>query len=150
MVSKRFDLEADYARTLLPLARMWRQAADRALTGLGVSASAGWALVQVGRMGDDVGQTDLAAQLDITGASLVRLLDQMTTLDLVGRKRDPVDARVSRVRLTDKGRSLALRIEQELTQLRRDMLAGISDTDLAIALGVAERLGDRFSRKRGL
>jgi MarR family transcriptional regulator for hemolysin len=148
MACKRSELEADYARTLLPLARMWRQAADRALDGMGVSAASGWALVQVSRLGADVRQTDLARELDITGASLVRLLDQMAAADLVERVRDTVDARVSRVRMTDAGRRLAASIEDALSTLRHDMLAGISDAELAAALRVAETLATSFMRRR--
>lgn len=141
-------MELAFARTLLPLARMWRQAADRALSGIGVSAATGWALVQVGRLGDDVRQTDLARELDVTGASLVRLLDQMVVSGLVERHRDAVDARVSRVRLSEHGRTLVTRIETAFAALRADMLSGESDADLTTALAVAERLEARFARTR--
>ncbi len=149
MASERYTLESAYARTLLPLARMWRQAADRALSGMGVSSTAGWALVQVGRMGDDVRQTDLARELDVTGATLVRLLDQMVASDLVVRHKDPVDARVSRIRPTERGRELLSSIEATFAALRADALSGVSDQDLATALRVAEHLEARFQRRRG-
>ncbi|MES3100347.1 MarR family winged helix-turn-helix transcriptional regulator [Sphingomonas faeni] len=149
MTSPRAILESAYARTLLPLAKMWRQAADRALRDMNVSASTGWALIQVGRLGDDVRQTDLAAQLDVTQASLVRSIDQMTAAGLVERRRDPADARVSRIRLTDHGRALVTTIEAKFATLRAAMLDGVSNDDLATALRVAERLGARFIADRG-
>ena len=148
MTSARARLEASYARTLMPLARLWRQAADRALSDMCVSASTGWALVQVGRLGDDVRQTDLASELDVTQASLVRSIDQMTAAGLVERHRDPDDARVSRIRLTDRGRTLVTTIESKFATLRHAMLDGVSDDDLATALRVAERLGARFQGDR--
>ena len=148
MTSPRAVLESAYARTLLPLAKMWRQAADRALSDMNVSASTGWALVQVGRLGDDVRQTDLASQLDVTQASLVRSIDQMTAAGLVERRRDPADARVSRIRLTTHGRALVTTIEAKFSTLRAAMLDDVSDADLATALRVAERLGARFMADR--
>ncbi|MCK8456653.1 MarR family winged helix-turn-helix transcriptional regulator [Sphingomonas faeni] len=148
MTSSRAALESSYARTLLPLARLWRQAADRALSDMCVSASSGWALVQVGRLGDDVRQTDLATQLDVTQASLVRSIDHMTAAGLVERRRDPADARVSRIRLTDRGRTLVTTIEAKFTTLRHEMLEGVTDDDLATALRVAEQLGARFMADR--
>ncbi len=148
MTSPRAVLESAYARTLLPLAKMWRQAADRALRDMSVSASTGWALVQVGRLGDDVRQTDLAQQLDVTQASLVRSIDQMTAAGLVERRRDPADARVSRIRLTEHGRALVTTIEAKFASLRAAMLDDVSDDDLATALRVAERLGARFMADR--
>lgn len=149
MTSPRARLESSYARTLLPLARLWRQAADRALRDMELSASIGWALIQVGRLGDDVRQTDLASELDVTAASLVRSIDQMTAANLVERHRDPDDARVSRIRLTDHGRALVTTIEAKLATLRHTMLDGVSDADLATALRVAEQLGARFVADRG-
>jgi MarR family transcriptional regulator for hemolysin len=148
MTSPRLALESSYARTLLPLARMWRQAADRALSGMGLSASIGWALIQVGRLGDDARQTDLANELDVTQASLVRSLDQMVKGGLVERHRDTDDARVSRIRLTPHGRTLVATIEATLETLRRTMLDGVSDDDLATALRVAEKVGTRFQQDR--
>jgi MarR family transcriptional regulator for hemolysin len=149
MTSSRPALESSYARTLLPLARMWRQAADRALSDMALSASTGWALVQVGRFGDDVRQTDLANELDVTAASLVRSIDQMEAAGLVERHRDPQDARVSRIRLTDRGRTLVTTIETKFGMLRQAMLDDVSDEDLAAALRVADRLGARFMADRG-
>ncbi|MES3082902.1 MarR family winged helix-turn-helix transcriptional regulator [Sphingomonas faeni] len=145
MTSHRAILESSYARTLLPLAKMWRRAADRALSDMAVSASIGWTLVQVGRLGDDVRQTDLANELDVTQASLVRSIDQMSAANLVERRRDPADARVSRIRLTDHGRALVTTIEAKFASLRAGMLDDVSDGDLATALRVAERLGARFT-----
>jgi len=148
MTLPRLALESSYARTLLPLARMWRQAADGALSGMGLSASIGWALIQVGRLGNDARQTDLANELDVTQASLVRSLDQMVKGGLVERHRDTDDARVSRIRLTPHGCTLVARIEATLETLRRTMLDGVSDDDLATALRVAEKVGTRFQQDR--
>jgi len=148
MKSPRQTLESAYARTLLPLARMWRQAADEALREMALSASIGWTLVQVGRLNDDVRQTDLAAELDITAASLVRLLDQMTAAGLVERRADPEDARVKRVTLTKHGAAMVATIEERFRTLRGAMLADISDDDLTTALSVAQRLAIRFGQER--
>jgi len=100
-------------------------------------------------MGDDVRQTDLARELDVTGATLVRLLDHMVAAGLVERRKDSVDARVSRVRPTARGRELLSSIEDTFAALRADTLVGVSDEDLANALAVAEHLEARFVRKRG-
>ena len=116
---------------------LWRQAADRALSDMCVSASTGWALVQVGRLGDDVRQTDLASQLDVTQASLVRSIDQMTAAGLVERRRDPADARVSRIRLTAHGRALVTTIEAKFATLRAaSSLTGVTTFDFVSAQGV--------------
>jgi MarR family transcriptional regulator for hemolysin len=100
-------------------------------------------------MGDDVRQSDLAAELDVTAPSLVRVVDQLAEAGFVERRRDPVDARVSRVCLTPAGRSLATRIEASFTTLRSEMLLDVSDQDLVTALRVAGQLEARFASTRG-
>ncbi|QYE33809.1 MULTISPECIES: MarR family winged helix-turn-helix transcriptional regulator [Sphingosinicellaceae] len=148
-MGERSDLEGAYARTLLPLGRSWRQAADRALANLDVSAACGWALVQLGRLGDNIRQTDLARELDITGPSLVRLLDQLAAARMIERIADAADRRVSRVRLTDAGASLLTTIEGVLADLRHNILAGLSDVELANALTVARHVENIVGRPRG-
>lgn len=103
----------------------------------------------MGRLNENVRQTDLANQLDVTPASLVRTLDQMVAADLVERHRDPADARVSRIRLTPGGRALITTIEMNFAALRRKMLDDVSNDDLATALRVAEHLSAKFMADRG-
>lgn len=149
LMERRLSLEASYVRTLLPLGRGWRQAADRALANLDVSASCGWALVQVGRLGDNVRQTDLAAELDITGPSLVRLVDQLAVAGKIERVPDASDRRVSRIRLTASGRAMLVAIEAVLADLRHEILAGLSDTALQAALDVARHIEKHVARPAG-
>lgn len=148
MTSDRLSVEAAYARTLLPLARMWRAAADRALSGFGLSAAGGWALIEVGRLGGEVRQSDLAAKLDVRAASLVRVVDLLAEAGLVSRRGDPADGRVSRIGLTDRGRAMVERIETTLAGLRMETLADIPDGDLTAALRVARAVEARFASSR--
>ena len=149
MTSERLEIEAAYARILLPLARLWRAAADRALSGMGLSAAGGWALVEIGRLGGDIRQSDLAAKLDVTAASLVRVIDRLAANGLVTRRGDPVDGRVSRIGLTEPGHALADRIETAFARLRSESLSGLSDDDLETALRVARHIETRFALARG-
>lgn len=133
-------MEADFGRVLLPLARRWRAEADRAVAGLGLSHASGWVLLHVGRLGENVRQSDLAAALDMQGPSLVRLIDRLESDALVGRRPEAGDRRINRVSLTPAGRALVEHIEGALTILRHEMLDGIDDTDLAIATDAMHRL----------
>lgn len=141
-MENRQHLEAAIAGRLPPLARVWRRLADRALSDLGISTATGWALVHVRRLGGDVRQTDLAAQLEITNASLVRLLDQLAAAGLVVRRTDGVDARVKRIALTDLAAPLVEGIEARLAELRAHLLRDVDDDRLAVAIDVLERLGE--------
>ena len=144
MNSDRSLAEAEFARVLLPLARRWRTVADRAVAGLGLSNATGWLLLHVGRLGDAVRQTELAAALDIQGASLVRLVDQLEQAGLVERVRDALDRRANRVALTDAGRAMVGEIEGALGAIRQAMFDGIADEQLAIANDVLSLLDRRI------
>ena len=147
----RYALEAAFGRRILPLSRRWRAAADRALADCGVSSAAGWALLHVGRLGDDVRQGELVAELDMQGASVVRVLDQLEASALLTRAADPADRRTNRIRLTDAGRELVGRIEESLAALRRDLMEGVPDSALAVAEGVLQLIDQRMLllRERG-
>jgi MarR family transcriptional regulator for hemolysin len=145
---ERHDLEAAFGRRLLPFSRRWRAAADRALLDVGLSSAAGWALLHVRRLGDDVRQGDLVAELDMQGASVVRVLDQLEAGGLLARAADLADRRTNRIQLTDAGGALVGRIEQALTGLRGELTEGISDSALAIADAVMERIDQRMAMLR--
>jgi MarR family transcriptional regulator for hemolysin len=144
MKSERYLVEASFGRRLLPLSRRWRKAADRALEDVGLSSAAGWALLHVGRLGDDVRQADLVAELDMQGASVVRVLDQLEAGELLTRAADSSDRRTNRIRLTSSGRALLGRIEEKLATLRQELTEGIPDSALAIADAVLERIDQRM------
>jgi MarR family transcriptional regulator, transcriptional regulator for hemolysin len=144
MISNRVSLEASFGRRLLPLSRRWRAAADRALADCGVSSAAGWALLHVGRLGDDVRQSELVTELDMQGASVVRVLDQLEAAALLTRRPDADDRRANRLLLTDTGRELVGRIEEALAALRRDLMDGVPDSALAVADGVLQLIDQRM------
>ncbi len=140
--------EAVFARRLLPIARRWRQAADLALSELGLSDANGWVLVHVGRTDEGVQQGALADMVDISDASLVRRLHQLEAAGLITREQDPANRRANYVRLTKEGRAQASRIETAFAALRDGLLADVDDAELATANTVLERLDRRIARQR--
>jgi MarR family transcriptional regulator for hemolysin len=147
-MSLRAEAEAEFARRILPLARRWRAEADRAVADLGLSDATGWLLIHVGRLGDGARQIDLAAALDIQGASLVRLVDQVETAGLVERRTDPQDRRANRIFLTEAGRVMAGQIETSLRAIRQHLFEGVDDRDLDTANRVLASLDQRMLAQR--
>jgi len=144
----RSAAEARFARRLLPIARRWRTAADSALAALGLSNANGWVVLQIARMNEGVRQGALAEELDISGASLVRLLDQLERTGLVVRTADAGDRRTNRLSLTEKGRALADEIEGAFAALRATLLADVNDADLAAVNAVLDRIDARIAGER--
>jgi MarR family transcriptional regulator for hemolysin len=148
MIIDRQQMEADFGRSILPLARRWRAEADRTLAALGLSHASGWALLHVGRLGDKVRQSDLAAAIDMQGPSLVRLIDLLETDHLVERHAETSDRRINRICLTDAGRALVGRIEDALQSIRHEMLDGIDDEALTVATQVLQQIDRRIAERK--
>lgn len=146
MVTDRHSAEAAFGRHLLPVARRWHRAADKAIRALGLSNANGWVLVHVSRTEAGIQQGALAEMVDIKGASLVRRLDQLEAARLVMREPDPRNRRANHVRLTTEGRALAGRIEAAFAQLRTTLLTDIAEEELATANSVLTRLDRRIAR----
>jgi MarR family transcriptional regulator for hemolysin len=93
-------------------------------------------------LGDGVRQVTVAQAAGMESPSLVRLLDQLCAAGVVCRTEDPTDRRAKSLSLTEKGRELALSIENELLRLRRDVLKNVDIVDLEATLRVLKAFED--------
>lgn len=128
--------EAEFSATLLLLGRAWRRRVDEAVGPLGLSEATAWPLVLIRRGGGGMRQGAVAEALGIEGPSLVRLLDQLCAAGLVERHDDKLDRRAKTLHLTERGATLAERVDLLLEGVRRELLAGVSAEDLAACLRV--------------
>ncbi len=71
-------------------------------------------------------QTHLAACAGIEPPTMTRMVDRVERAGLVERRRDPEDARVSRVYLTERGRALREPVRRAWADLDRQTLAGFT------------------------
>ncbi|EJL27831.1 MarR family transcriptional regulator [Novosphingobium sp. AP12] len=148
-MTDRLALAHELATQLSPISRAWRQHADRILASLEISNSAGWALVHLERLGQGARQGDLARAIGITEASLVRTVQQLEREGLVERRADEDDRRANRLHLTAAGRTLARKAEKRLIELRVDLLEGVSDADLEVAVRLFDTVAARAADLRG-
>ncbi|MCJ1960734.1 MULTISPECIES: MarR family winged helix-turn-helix transcriptional regulator [Novosphingobium] len=132
----------------MSLARSWRQLADRVLASLEISNSTGYALLHLERRGGGMRQSDLAREIGITEASLVRTLQHLERAGLVSREGDPEDGRAKILDLTSEGARLARKIDARLIELRAELLDGISEEDLATTVEVLDLVAARINERR--
>ena len=121
---------------LLSSSRNWKRLCQSALINHGISEACAAPLLVIGRLGDGVRQVTVAHAAGIEGPSLVRLLDQLCANGFVCRAEDPLDRRAKSLCLTEAGRELADTLEARLVELRREVLAGVSQDDLEATLRV--------------
>lgn len=71
-------------------------------------------------------QAQLAARAGIEPPTMTRMVDRVARAGLVERRRDPADARVSRVYLTARGQALREPVRRAWADLDRQALAGFT------------------------
>lgn len=145
--SRKRDL-AHLTAGLLKLARVYRRTIDRHLANHNVSDARAVPVLQIARAGAAMRQHELAEAIGIEGPSLVRLLDQLCGAGLVERHPDPADRRAKTLHLTEQGRTLASIVEAALHDLRGELLADVSDADLAATLRTFAALDGAIARRR--
>ncbi|MDR3474740.1 MAG: MarR family transcriptional regulator [Devosia sp.] len=132
-MNKSTYLPRDFTSELVLAGRVWRRM-TRAVTARFAIGEAGAApLLWIGRMGEGVRQNTLAERIGIEGASLVRVLDELTAAGLVTRQPDPSDRRANLLYLTEKGREVTAAVEAEINELRERIFADVDGEDIAAA-----------------
>lgn len=129
-------LRRSVSSTLVVAARKWRRTCHGVLAAYNVSEACATPLLAASRLGEAVRQVTLAERVGIEGPSLVRLLDQLCAAGLVRRDEDPDDRRAKTISLTDEGRRVTAKMEEELVSLRAQVLNGLSRADLEATLRV--------------
>ena len=130
------------------VAKAWREELDRRLRPLGLTRVQWQALLLVARAGDGLTQRELADALDIGAPATVALVDRMERDDLVVRSAVAGDRRVKRVRSTPGSRRLLARIEATAGSLRQEILAGMSDVEVATLAALLHKARERIEAVR--
>ncbi|MEX3581667.1 MAG: MarR family transcriptional regulator [Burkholderia sp.] len=141
-MSNLHALRLAVSSTLVTAARKWRRTSDSLLTAYNVSEACATPLLIAGRLGEAVRQVTLAEHVGIEGSSLVRLLDQLCAAGLARRAEDPADRRAKTVTLTDEGRAVTAKMEEDLRVLRVRVLKSASRADLEATLRVLNAFND--------
>lgn len=85
-------------------------------------------------------QTELAAELELEGPTVVRLLDGMEALDLIARRAVAGDRRAKHVELTEHGARQAEVVAGISMRLRDTILVGSDAAAVGTALGVLQKI----------
>lgn len=139
---------SEFGLRLLYISRLLRREADAAVKRYGLSEATVLPVIQLSRMGDGVRQNTLTARLGIEAPSLVPQLDALEEAGYLARRADPTDGRAKMLYLTAQGRMLVKKIDPVLGEIRQELLAEISDADLAACLSVLERIEAAAARRR--
>ena len=105
--------------------KLHRQRADNLLNTIGLHVGQEMFLTELWQK-EGITQTELAEQLLLQAATVTNTLRRLERDDIVVRRADLDDQRVSRVYITDKGRKLEDSVEEKWGQLESEAFAGFS------------------------
>jgi MarR family transcriptional regulator, transcriptional regulator for hemolysin len=129
-----------FAPLVARAARQWRRAVDRRLQPFGLTEATWLPLIHLARAPVPMRQKDLAASLVLDGSSVVRLLDALESAGLIERRGETADRRAKTITVTRHGLSIIDQVEAVSAEVRNATLTGLSDTDLATATAVLDRV----------
>lgn len=110
--------------------RMFSTSLYRQLKADGINLSRSqWRILTHLRTQDGLTQSELAERLLIEKAPAGTLIDKLEAAGLVERRPDPNDRRANRVFITVKSEPLLPMIEQTVTELKMQCMAGISEQE---------------------
>src|ERR1700716_4749637 len=113
---------------LVQVCRAHRQRADEKLSKLGLHVGQEMMLFQLW-VEDGLTQSQLAQYANVELPTMTKMVQRMEHAGLVVRRPDPEDARISRVYLTEQGRSLEQPFFRAWTQLEERTLAGLTQVE---------------------
>jgi MarR family transcriptional regulator, organic hydroperoxide resistance regulator len=115
---------SDFIPLFTRAAKLMRGAADAAMSRHGVRVGQNLVLEALWRS-DGLTPGELAQRLHVTTPTVVKMATRMEAAGLLTRRRDSRDARLVRLYLSERGRSLRDVIERELRQLEARALASL-------------------------
>lgn len=145
MIASDPALEAAFTETLVKTARKLRTRFNADVVRHGLTYPRARALAVLAEH-QPLRQTELAADLELEGPTVVRLLDGMEALGLITRRSVTGDRRAKHVELTEHGVRQAEIVAAISMRLREMVLAGSDAADLAVALGVLRGIAEIVDR----
>lgn len=95
---------------------------------------------------DGLTPSELAGALGVEPSTVTNMLSRMQRAGLLERRRDPEDARCTRVVLTQKGRELRGPVERRWAAVEERALAGITAEEEVLLRGLLARIQSNLTR----
>ncbi|WP_372394892.1 MarR family transcriptional regulator [Azospirillum sp. HJ39] len=127
---KFLNIPPNFGLHLFRASHLWRRAANKVLADSGFSTSAIAPLMLLAELGDGMRQRELADEMAVEGPSLVRLLDGLEAAGLLERRENPGDRRAKTLHMTDAGRHLLAQVNKALNDIRRRLMADVTEADV--------------------
>jgi MarR family transcriptional regulator, transcriptional regulator for hemolysin len=138
--SGRQQARSAFPNLIAHTGRQWRRAVDVRLQPFGLTEATWLPLLHLARAPKPMRQKDLAASLSLDSSSVVRLLDNLQAAGLIERREEPGDRRAKTIHLTAPGRATVERVEIVSQEIRRAVLQGLGDDEVAAATATLQHI----------
>jgi len=137
----RLDLEFRVSRMLVLSGRRWVNLIDGLVKARKGQSRARWQTMFAIAFSDPpVTTIALANRLGVQWPTLIRVLDDLEGEGMIVRRDNPDDRRSRWIELSDKGRQITAEIQTILDPARAEILADLSDEELALCLQLFGRI----------
>lgn len=137
------SVNEQFAESMFLTNHAWRNELDRRLRPLGFSHSRWLLLLHLSRH-DGCTHSELAQHMGIEAATLVRSVDHMEQKGLLKRCGSETDRRVKHLHLSDEGKKVVENIRSYAADLRKEVLEGLSQTEIKTALDVLNNIRSKL------
>jgi MarR family transcriptional regulator for hemolysin len=127
--------------------KVMRIAADEAMSRHGVRVGQNLVLEVLWQQ-DGLTPGELAARLQVATPTVVKSANRMAATGLISRRRDQADARLVRLYLTDRARSVQSEIERERDDLARKATATLTSEELDVLMSALTKIVAQFAREK--
>jgi MarR family transcriptional regulator for hemolysin len=140
------DLNVFLTRKIMRFARRWRAIANEHLSAIGHTQARWEALYWLAVSRGGATQRELAECVGIEEPTLVRMLHRLEQEGLVERRASQADRRTKTIVLTRAAEPHLKAMSGVIDQLREDVLTNIPAEDIALCVGVLDRMLERLER----
>ena len=127
-------------------ARAWRQELDARLKPMGLSQAKWRTLMHLSIAQEALTQAEIAARLGVEEPTVVTLLHRLEREAWITRTSSPHDRRCKMVLLGRRAQRVIAQINATAQKLRRELLAGIPESDLQKCMRVLARIRQRAEK----
>ena len=132
-------LASEFLEALTKVSRKIRTAFNQQVTAHGLTYPRARALFRLAKR-QNMTQTELACDLELEQATMVRLLDRMEENGLIERRPDPNDRRVKLLVLTPYGEEQADLVRSIADRMREQIFQDVDHDELQAAVALFERI----------
>ena len=128
--------------------RSARQIINENLRPLGLSSAEGNIVLHLFTQGQEMGQDQLVAQLDVSKAAVSRTLNSLEKKGFITRQRDPEDNRAHRIQMTEKALGIGPAVEHIYNHIFTLAVQGISQDELDYFMNLFNRISENFASEQ--